>query len=416
MEAPRRLRLSELGAPLRALQAFLGFDGRTKGNGSAATAERRRDRGRAAEPDSERGPTPAPGAVSSPQPTHAPGTAPAPEPALHWAVTRDGCRIALYRYERRSGARGAAGRHHPVFLCHGLGSNRFDLDYPGRQSLAKYLWHNGFDTWIVELRGAGRSTQPSLLFGKLRYNWVFDDYIMHDIPAAIARVLELSGRRAVHWVGHSMGGMLAYPVICTMDTQTIRSCVTVGAPSMAVLGGPMHDKVRAIGFLLKFVPFLPYRRAMGLLSYLVPYVRGVVERAAKDFMYNPQNLDDETLQTLMRNAVNDLPASMLLQAFDWYDSKNFRSYYKTFSVRENLHRIEAPLLIVAGSIDRLTPAEDLRFVFDRVSSKDKEFVVVGRETGAATEYGHVDLILGRNAPDDVFPTIASWLDRHDCAR
>jgi hypothetical protein len=104
---------------------------------------------------------------------------------------------------------------------------------------------------------------------------------------------------------------------------------------------------------------------------------------------------------------------MIKQVAESYATKHHRSYYRTFSIRDNLHRIETPLLVIAGSIDELTPADDLKFVFDRVSSQDKEFVVVGKESGASEEYGHVDLILGNEAPRDVYPIIQGWIDRHE---
>lgn len=335
-----------------------------------------------------------------------------PEPALHWAETRDGVRLALYNYRpERPDPRRA-----PAFLCHGLGSNRCDLDYPGRQSLAKYLWRAGYDVWLVELRGAGQSSKPSFLFGKLRYDWVFDDYIVHDIPASVARVRELTGQPSIHWIGHSMGGMLAYPFLTTCDADLVRSCVTVGAPSVAVVRSPEHDAIRGAIRLVKHLPFVPWRHGGRALAPLVPLLRPIVESVLGDFLYNPENLDDGTVRCLLENAVENLPPSLIEQAAEYYDTRHYRSYYKTFSFRDNLHRIEVPLLIIAGSIDRLTPPEDLRYVFDRVSSPVREFVVIGREQGASAEYGHVDLILGKNAPEDVFPTILAWLERHDGVR
>lgn len=333
------------------------------------------------------------------------------EPTLFWAKTRDGVRLALYNYRP---ARLDPERC-PVFLCHGLGSNRCDLDYPGREplSFAKYLCREGHDVWVVELRGAGRSSKPSLLFGKLRYDWVFDDYVVHDIPAAVARVLELTHRPAIHWVGHSMGGMLAYPFLTTSDPEIVRSCVTVGAPSIAVLRSRMYDLALRAVWLLDYVPFIPHRYAGRAAAPFAKHVRKLVERFFGSFFYNPRNMTDEALSCLLTNAVENIPPTLVKQAAEWYGTKHYRSYYGTFSIRDNLHRIETPLLIVGGSIDELTPADDLKFVFDRVSSSDKEFVIVGRETGASDDYGHVDLILGKNAHRDVFPMIRAWIDRHE---
>ncbi len=44
-------------------------------------------------------------------------------------------------------------KEHPVVLCHGLGSNRYSFDLTPELSVAEHLAHNGWETWLVELRG-----------------------------------------------------------------------------------------------------------------------------------------------------------------------------------------------------------------------------------------------------------------------
>lgn len=338
---------------------------------------------------------------------------PALEPTLHFTRTRDGVRIALYNYRPET----LEPHRCPVFLCHGMGSNRCDLDYPGPevQSLAKYLHARGHDVWIVELRGAGRSSKPRFLLGKLRYDWVLDDYVVHDVPAAIAKVLEITRRPAVHWIGHSMGGMLAYPFLASSDPGLVRSCVTVGAPSLARLSHKAYDAALAGLWVLDYVPLLPWKHIGRVAAPLIKYLRPLIDRAVGGFVYNPANMTDEALARLLSNAVENLPATLVRQLGETYRTKRFRSHYGTFSINENLHRIETPLLVVAGSVDGMTPPEDLRFVYEHVASPVKEFVVIGRGSGATEEYGHVDLILGKNAHQDVFPFIQAWVARHELA-
>jgi predicted alpha/beta hydrolase len=105
-------------------------------------------------------------------------------PRLYRARTRDGWSLALHRYEARRGA-----HRTPVILCHGMSSNRWDMDGPRGVSLAQYLARRGYDVWVVELRGAGRSTRPTWWSGK-RYNWRFEDYVYHDAPALLRKVLK----------------------------------------------------------------------------------------------------------------------------------------------------------------------------------------------------------------------------------
>ncbi len=334
------------------------------------------------------------------------------EPTLHWAHTRDGVRLALYNYRPPK----LEPHRMPVFLCHGMGSNRADLDYPGLDqdlSLARYLHRHGHDVWVVELRGAGRSSRPGPL--GLGYGWVLDDYIVHDIPAAVRRVLDLTARPAIHWVGHSMGGMLAYPFLAMSDPDICRSCVTVGAPSLARVSHWAFDAALKGVWALDYVPVLPNKWTARLFSPFVRYLRGSIERLLGTFIYNPENMTDETLRCLMQNAVENLSPALVKHLGEAYKTKHHRSYYRTFSIRDNLRRIETPVLIVAGSLDEMTPADDLKYVYEHVSSNDKEFVIVGKQSGATAEYGHVDLILGKNAPRDVFPMIQAWIARHEKA-
>jgi hypothetical protein len=40
------------------------------------------------------------------------------------------------------------------------------------------------------------------------------------------------------------------------------------------------------------------------------------------------------------------------------------------------------------------------------------YLEFGRAHGHAVDYGHVDLVLGRAAPGEVFPALGRWLAEH----
>ena len=48
----------------------------------------------------------------------------------------------------------------------------------------------------------------------------------------------------------------------------------------------------------------------------------------------------------------------------------------------------------------------------RIGSEEKRFFVAGHVGGLDHEYSHVDLVLGRFAPDEIYPRVADWLDAH----
>ncbi|KAG5522570.1 hypothetical protein RHGRI_034656 [Rhododendron griersonianum] len=84
---------------------------------------------------------------------------------LHYvSVPNSDWRLALWRYKPPPKA---PPRNHPLFLLSGVATNAIGFDLsPGelcsaanlRSSFARYMSSQGFDTWILEVRGAGLST------------------------------------------------------------------------------------------------------------------------------------------------------------------------------------------------------------------------------------------------------------------
>ena len=324
------------------------------------------------------------------------------EPTTYFAQTRDGWKIALHRYkpERRSNTRP------PVLLCHGLSSNRYDMDAP-HSSLAKYLCRAGYDAWVVELRGSGCSSRPTL-FNRLHYDWNFDDYLYHDLPAALKLILDKTHKTDVHWVGHSMGGMLAYAYLAVWGDQSIRSVVTAGSPAFSHIDRPILDAILTLYRLARPIKRVPLRT----LAHLAAVVAGPLKNTFGWFVANPRQVESWRVRQLLRLAVEDIPITLVDQFASWYHNKEFSLSYGTFNFREALQGISAPMLIIAGSRDWLTPPEDLEYVFEQLGSSDKTFFRAGKEVGFKTEYGHIDLILGKRAKEEVFPVIRDWLFDH----
>ncbi|MBA0624763.1 hypothetical protein Godav_010055 [Gossypium davidsonii] len=69
-------------------------------------------------------------------------------------------RLALWRYHPPPQA---PPRNHPLLLLSGLGTNAIGYDLSPESSFARYMSGQGFDTWILEFRGAGLSVQASNL-------------------------------------------------------------------------------------------------------------------------------------------------------------------------------------------------------------------------------------------------------------
>ncbi|PSR91130.1 Lamin-L(III) like [Actinidia chinensis var. chinensis] len=78
---------------------------------------------------------------------------------LHYvSVSNSDWKVALWRYNPPPQA---PPRNHPLLLLSGVATNAIGYDLSPESSFARYMCSQGFDTWILEVRGAGLSTQGS---------------------------------------------------------------------------------------------------------------------------------------------------------------------------------------------------------------------------------------------------------------
>ncbi|KAI4357742.1 hypothetical protein L6164_001673 [Bauhinia variegata] len=78
---------------------------------------------------------------------------------LHYvSVNNSVWRLALWRYHPSPQA---PSRNHPLLLLSGVGTNAIGYDLSPESSFARYMSGQGFETWILELRGAGLSVKGS---------------------------------------------------------------------------------------------------------------------------------------------------------------------------------------------------------------------------------------------------------------
>uniref|UniRef100_A0A7N0U1H7 AB hydrolase-1 domain-containing protein n=1 Tax=Kalanchoe fedtschenkoi TaxID=63787 RepID=A0A7N0U1H7_KALFE len=78
---------------------------------------------------------------------------------LHYvSLANSDWRLALWRYTPPPQA---PPRNHPLLLLSGVGTNAIGYDLSPESSFARYMSNQGFDTWVLEYRGAGLSIRGS---------------------------------------------------------------------------------------------------------------------------------------------------------------------------------------------------------------------------------------------------------------
>jgi pimeloyl-ACP methyl ester carboxylesterase len=325
-------------------------------------------------------------------------------PETTYVPTDDGWRLALHHFPPR-GER----RRHPVLMVHGLGANRLNIDLDERYSLARAARSRGYDTFLLELRGAGLSISPGGQ-DRTQFQWGFGEYAQIDLPAAVKAVLEITGAPRLHGLGHSMGGMLWY-ALATGQPAELRSICTLASPLIAELDLGARER-RLLGLARRLTPpgsprRVPIKRVMEVAGRFV----SVGSKLVDGILLNAANTEPEVMARMAREAIADIPLKLVLEITE--QMSNVRASEGPYAYEQHLHRIDVPIYAMAGSGDRVAPPSSVKAVVQRLAAPFVRHREMGRRFGDSADYGHADILVGRPAPEEVFPLVLDFFDEVD---
>jgi pimeloyl-ACP methyl ester carboxylesterase len=301
----------------------------------------------------------------------------------------------------------AAAYSEPIILCHGLAANSFNLDFDARYSVARYLAARGFHAFVPDLRGR-EGSWPDKARWRARHGYSFDDHAGLDAPAILDLVLKTTGAPRAFWIGHSMGGMVGY-VLAGREVDRIAGLITLGSPTRMRMD---HWLGRLASLALK-IPLDPIPQrffAQAIAPLITPSFPPFPDLTAVRGNFEPH-----VLRQALTSVIVDMPRRLLQQFTDWAWKEEPISIHGGVHYLDSVARVRAPLLCISAMGDRLAPPEDVRPGYDLSRSGDKTWICLG--TGDADTdpvngktYGHVDMVLGRDAPDVIFPLLSRWLE------
>ncbi len=240
---------------------------------------------------------------------------------------------------------------HAVWLRGGAAGN----------GLARFLRTRGLDVWLADLRhhgGSAREPRPR--------TWSFEDSILHDAPALVARVRRETDGAPLIWVGHSVGGAIGLAYSARDPTAAPAGLVTLGTP------GPVMG---------------PLRRALALLTIATCKTLGRFPARA------------------FRMGSEDEAALVLAEWMAWNARGRWVGADGTDYLAA-LGHVRTPFLAVAGAGDRVfAPAGACRRLIELAGAEPKSFVVVG------PGLDHRGLLLDARADEQCWPLVADWIAR-----
>ncbi|HCH65313.1 MAG TPA: hypothetical protein DFR83_21080 [Deltaproteobacteria bacterium] len=109
----------------------------------------------------------------------------------------------------------------------------------------------------------------------------------------------------------------------------------------------------------------------------------------------------------------ELLEERLEEGFDWTSVRVWQEMARwaatgEFDYDAAWRATDVPLLVILGDKDHLLPPEDGRVAYDHSGSGDKSMVLMS-DWEHEVHWGHLDLVLGRLAPDHVWPCVDEWM-------
>ena len=276
-----------------------------------------------------------------------------------------------------------------VVLCHGFIQNASAWAVPSR-SLIEALVDDGHAVHALALRGReGLRSQHDLL-----------DYVDEDVPTVLRLLAEQ--HHQLSWVGHSMGGLIGVGLDAPVR-DLLRRVVVLGAPLIpgrrilrqAGLARPFRSLGRLLG--ARGRPFAGGAYGRGFVR-----TRAILERFPgwPFHLWRPGSFaDDADLQAILANGFADDSYAVLADLADLIITNGTRAGRLPMTAR--LRGMSAPLLAIAGADDALAPPASVEALLKRCGSQQKQWLVV--------DAGHIDLIVGDIAPEQVWRPIRSFL-------
>ncbi len=312
-------------------------------------------------------------------------------------ISRGAFRLSLRCYDPRQP------NGETVYLQHGLSANAASFDVGCQPSLAIYLRDRGYRVYCGNLRAKGESTGQPLRWSSADFG--FDD-LLEDLNTLLAYIGQRDAGAKPHFIGHSLGGILGYCYAMTHPGRPFRSLTTIGSALDYRAGASAYAPLTKLIPLAKNLPWMPVPIISKLLISLTRFAPAI------RMNFHRPNVDDETVKRIMASVAEFESVRLMIQLADLFSPKGLTSTDGRTRYSKELERVTVPTLAIAGAADVQCSPQAVEATLLAIGSSARRYRCFGRAYGQKEDYGHFDLLCGKQAATDIFPLIAEWIAAH----
>ena len=275
--------------------------------------------------------------------------------------------------------------------------NRSDiLDLCENRSLARWLVQRGYKTYLLDWGGTSDHRQ----------DFDIDDAVQKYIVEAVTKVCG-DAASGVSVIGYCMGGTLSLAA-AALNPDLINRLVVMAAPwdfhsHNIVLSQRVREWAPFVLPIIEERGYLPAAWTQALFASIDP-----VNAAEKFIRFSklPEDSVESKLFVAVEDWLNDgvdLSGKIAIHCIKEWFSKNalVRNEWRVNSNFVRLENIDCPVLVVASTGDYLVPYDSANCVCGLIKNADVKSIKLG--------CGHVSMIAGKRAVEDVWQPIATWL-------
>lgn len=338
----------------------------------------------------------------------------------HNVTTADGYILNFHRIPK---GKNVTSNGRAVFLMHGIweSSDSWLLQGPGK-SLAYLLADEGYDVWMGNARGNRHTLQHETLNSKSSKFWEFswEEIGLHDLPAMIDYVIEVTKQKKIFYVGFSQG-TTSYFVMTSMKPEyNDKIKVMIAMAPEVYIGNAKNILLKMFSPAQSYLQYLLwnfniYSPSTEFFNSVSPFICNFLPVRCDNILFSivgPHRVKESLWPVILGHVptgsstlqfvhYGQLVNSRRFCRFDYGRAKNIEKYGQARPPDYNLDAVTSPVILFYSGNDWFSDRSDVELLKKKLSKVVASFFI--------KEFTHIDFMYADEASTLIYPNLINQI-------